>query len=353
MKTPIVSAVLAALILSLSSTVYAQNDSSTVAAARAIGTEGLRLAESGNCAEAIDRLERAEKLYHAPTTQTRLGMCYIETGQLVLGLEHLRKVVREPLAPDAPTAFINAKARAQKVLEENQGRVAQLNIEVATTSDVTPEVKVDGVVMPPALLGADRPTDPGSHTVEATAPGHLPASQDVSLTEGERKSLTFSLDPDLSLRAAEAAAQPSPASDTPEPTAQPLQAVPPAHPQKQGSNLMRVAGWTLITVGGVGLVTGTVAGILGLSTKSDLDDACGSDKVCPSSEKDKLDQLKTQSTIGTVGFVVGAAGLVSGAALLFLAPSSKKETNTSTAPRDGKSVAIQPGLGSVTLRGTF
>jgi len=347
MKTPIVSAVLAALVLSLSSAVYAQSDSSTVAAARAIGTEGLRLAESGNCTEAIDRLERAEKLYHAPTTQTRLGMCYIETGRLVQGLEHLRKVVREQLPLEAPMAFVNAKSRAQRVLEENQGRVAQLNLEVNTTTEVTPEVKIDGVSMPAALLGADRPTDPGAHSVEVTAPGHLPASAEVSVAEGERKALVFSLDPDLTPHAAEAAASPSTASDTAEAAANPSQAAQlQQQPQEHGSNLARVAGWSLITVGGVGLVTGAVASIIGFSKKSSLDDACGSDKVCPSSQRDNLDQLETASTIGTIGYAVGAAGLVSGAALLLLAPSSKPEARTA-AP------SIQPGLGSLTLRGTF
>ena len=36
-----------------------------VAAARELGIAGVKLADAGNCAEAIDKLARSEKMYHA------------------------------------------------------------------------------------------------------------------------------------------------------------------------------------------------------------------------------------------------------------------------------------------------
>src|SRR5688572_21340468 len=85
-------------ILTTTQTAWAgDDDASSTAAARIIGTEGLRLAEAGNCKDAIEKLERAEKLHHAPTTLTKLGECQIQIGRIVAGLESLRRVVREPM----------------------------------------------------------------------------------------------------------------------------------------------------------------------------------------------------------------------------------------------------------------
>src|SRR3954469_3008571 len=88
-----------------SSAAYADTSAADMAAARALGTDGIKLANRGKCAEAIEKLDRAEKLYHAPTTLERLGECHVEIGKLVLGTEELRRVVREQLATDAPKAF--------------------------------------------------------------------------------------------------------------------------------------------------------------------------------------------------------------------------------------------------------
>src|SRR5437868_14590708 len=72
------------------------------AAARSLAVEGLRLAQANNCAEAVPKLERAEKLYHSSVVSIRLGECYVSVGRLVEGTELLRKALREP-QPSEPT----------------------------------------------------------------------------------------------------------------------------------------------------------------------------------------------------------------------------------------------------------
>ena len=64
------------------------------AAARSLAVEGLRLAQANNCAEAVPKLEKAEKLYHSAVVAIRLGECYVSLGRLVEGTEILRKVLR-------------------------------------------------------------------------------------------------------------------------------------------------------------------------------------------------------------------------------------------------------------------
>src|SRR5690606_8120785 len=79
------------------------------AAARTLGTEGIKLANAGDCESAIDKLARAEALYHAPTILGRLGECQVALGKLVEGTENLNRVIREPLPANAPVAFKQAR----------------------------------------------------------------------------------------------------------------------------------------------------------------------------------------------------------------------------------------------------
>jgi hypothetical protein len=57
--------------------------------------------------------------------------------------------------------------------------------------------------------------------------------------------------------------------------------------------------------------------------KSDLDEACGASKQCGADQQDNLDTGKTFGTVSTVGFVVGAVGLVAGGYLFFTSGASK------------------------------
>ncbi len=149
-------------LLILPSVAAAEAQAEDIAAARSLGVQGIRLADDGKCADAIEKLERAEALYHAPTILGRLGECQVAVGHIVLGTENLNRVVREPLAPNAPAAFKAAQERAHKVLDSALPRIAYLTVKVEPMT-VTPTVTVDGASVPAALIGAERPTDPGPH----------------------------------------------------------------------------------------------------------------------------------------------------------------------------------------------
>src|SRR5262249_3824745 len=123
-----------------------------VSLARTLGLEGVKLADSGDCAGAIDRLQRAETLYHAPPILDRLGEWQVAVGKVVAGTESLQRVVREPLPAHAPQAFVAAQERAKKALQTALPRVAKLRVHVAAPAGVTPTVKVDGETVPLAAL---------------------------------------------------------------------------------------------------------------------------------------------------------------------------------------------------------
>src|SRR6478609_1201331 len=161
------------------------------AAARALAVDGLKLAQANNCVEAVPKLERAEKLYHSAVVASRLGECYVNVGRLVEGTEILRKVLREPQPGEPTPALSKALERAQKVLDAAKPRIAGLTIKVAAVQEMS--VKVDGTLVPGALIDTEIPVDPGDHAVEVAAPGFIKSGSRVTVAEGEKKSVTLTL----------------------------------------------------------------------------------------------------------------------------------------------------------------
>ncbi len=164
------------------------------ATARALGTEGVQMAASGDCRNAIDKLSRAEALVHAPTTALPLAQCEIQVGKIIAGTEILNRLVNEPLPPNPPPSWIDAKRRAQSILAPAQARIAKLKIHVDAAAGVPGPVAVtvDGTPLPAALLDADRLTDPGGHHVSARQ-GTLTADTDVQLGDGQALSVSLAL----------------------------------------------------------------------------------------------------------------------------------------------------------------
>jgi hypothetical protein len=312
-----------------------------IAAARSLGIQGVQLADAGKCPEAIEKLSRAEALYHAPTILGRLGECQVNVGQIVLGTENLNRVVREQLPPNAPAAFRTAQERARRVLNQALPRIGRLTVEVEP-KEAQATVTVSGAPVPKALFGVERPTDPGTHEVVANAPGYLPAQTSVVLAEGGTQTVTLQLMPDPN------AAPPPPVAPPPAPAATAADTRPP--PQAEHSKGNKTLAFVLLGVGGAGIVTGSVAGALALGKKGDLD--CP-DKRCSGSDADDLDSANTLALVSTIGFAIGLPAAAVGTILLFTGSSgSEKSAGSKSEP---KRFAATPyvGVGSAGVSGTF
>jgi hypothetical protein len=296
------------------------------AAARSLGVDGLKLAQAGNCVEAVPKLERAEKLYHAPVVASRLGECYVSLGKLVEGTEVLRKVLREPVPTDAPPALLKALERAQKALDSAKPRIAGITLKVATVSDLS--VKIDGDAVPSALLETEIPSDPGEHQIEANAPGFLRSSTRVTVAEGEKKTVTLTLTRDPNAPAPVAAAAPaSPAAESPvkqEPArSEAASSRDHAAPAPAGSP-NRTGAYVSLGIGVAALGAGGVLGFMTMQKHKDLKDSCP-DNVCTSDKQADLDDAKRLGNFSNIAFGVGAAGIIVGTVLYFTAGPSASE----------------------------
>jgi hypothetical protein len=302
-----------------------------------LAKEGIKLADEGNCAEAIERLGRAEQLFSAPTSLARLGECQVAVGRLVVGTENLQRVVRTELASTAPPAFKVARERARKVLEEALPRIARLTIKV-TPSPATISVTLDGEKVSSASLGTERAVDPGAHSLAASADGFEPATAKVSLGEGQKGAVTLELKPSAPSTAA--------APATPSASAAAAPSNPPGEPgPRPPQHRSNVVPYALVGVGVVAVGVGAAFGIIANGKKNDL--ACPN-KVCPSSESSHLDSAKTAATVSTIAVAAGSAAGLVGAILLLTSGRGSDEAST---PRPV--VVAGPHGGAVGLRGAF
>jgi hypothetical protein len=345
-----ISSVATLLLVSSSASAEEANAADT-AAARDLAIEGIKLADADRCAQAVDKLSRAEKLRHSAIVLGRLGECLIEVGKIVDGTEDLQRLLHEPLPPNPPANLVRARERAQTALDAAKPNLSYLAISVrGPTENVA--VTVDGQPMSSLLLDRERPTDPGEHLIEASAPGYTKASRRLTIGAGEKQEVTLKLAVDPQ------AAAPRPAASSPAPTevnsekpavAPPVQATTSnSGPEAASSSGSRMLSYVLMGAGTAVLAGGGVFGYLALNEKKDLDGKCPNN-VCVSSSKGTLDSANRDATISTILVGSGAAALAVGAVLFFTSGPSRSEEHPP--------VAFHPrayvGLGQVGVVSAF
>jgi hypothetical protein len=319
------------------------DEAADTATARSLGIEGVTLANAGNCKDAVEKLERAERLHHAPTTATRLGECEIEMGKLVRGTERLQRVIREPLAANAHAAFGAAVARAHKVLDAALPRIATLRIKVDAPPGTRLAVSVDDEPTSDAVVDTDRPIDPGTHTIKVSAEGFLAGSVTAALEEGQTKSVLVELHPDPDARKRARAGEAGPGAAG-------------AHGEGRGSKAPAIVAFG---AGALGLGLGIYAAVVVDDKKSALSSQCDADRVCPTELQRDIRDAKTWATVSTVGFATAGVGVATGLVLLLVSGSGSGSGSNAAANANAKAQAsglrMRPTFGatSVGVDGVF
>lgn len=302
------------------------------ATARELAKEGIAAEEDGNCKTAIDRLERAESLYHAPPHLQHLARCYQKTGRLVDATETWRKLTLESLPANSPPAFKEAVAEAEAELPKLEPRLGRLTIK---TKETYPDlvVEVDGKAWSSAAIGVPRVIDPGKHAVAARATGFEKSEQQVDVGEGKAAEVTVALAPGAASAAPTASASAS-NSAMPPPSDGPWKTV------------GLVAGGTGVAM----VIGGVVTGLIGKGKVDQLEKDCAGPRYsckAPNLESRK-DTIRTFQTTTNVLLIGGGVLAAAGIGLFLLAPSSK-------ASNSSISLQISPGIqgGHVSLTGSF
>ncbi|MGA3124226.1 MAG: hypothetical protein ABSF69_26000 [Polyangiaceae bacterium] len=278
------------------------------ATARALAREGFEAQQQGQYAIAADRFTRAEALVHAPTLLLGLARAQVGLSRLLEAQETYQRILREPMAPNAPAAFAKALEESKRELAALAPRLGWVTIQVGGAT--SPTVTLDDLAVPVAALGVRRACDPGAHWVKASAPGFAPAESTFVLVEGGEQTVTLAMDPLPEARAPSGRGEPgSPAATSSRSATMPLAIV-------------------SFGVGAAGLITGAVTGIVAASKHASLINggSCSKSGVCSPNESGAVGTFRTIANVSTVAWIVGGAGAAAGLAFVLTAPKSSPVT---------------------------
>jgi hypothetical protein len=323
-----------------SSTVHAETPNAEMrTAARELAREGADLAQAGKCDEALDRFQRAFAIVPAPTIAVHEARCLAQLGRLLEAADRYELVQRSPLEPGAPAAFTEAVEEARTALIALRPRIPRLKVQVSgiVADEPTLKVLLNDRELPHALLGVDRPIDPGTYTISASAKGRRTAREILEIEEGANHVIDLELSP---LTAKQPSApKPAPAATTETDTSIDAE----TEPERARSSTGRTVGWAFVGIGTAGVASGVITALLAQDKERALEADCDGLR-CPESARDDLDSMRLMRTLSFVGYGVGIAALATGGVLLL-----------SSADSSSNSARTELGLGvsKVFVRGSF
>jgi hypothetical protein len=154
-------------------------------AARELFQQGYQLQQSGHYTEALDKFSRAQTVVSAPTNLLHIAECQAQLGLLVEAAETYRGLISLTLPADAPAAFRAAQTQGAAEIQQIEARVPKVRIEVVPVNPPGLAVTIDDQPMNTALVGVDRPIDPGPHKIAVVASGYGREEKTVVIREKE------------------------------------------------------------------------------------------------------------------------------------------------------------------------
>ena len=268
-------------------------------AARDLATQGAQAFDAGQYAQASDFFRRAHELVPAPSIALLHARSLAKLGQLLEAVDIYEQTARFKLPDDAPPAYLQAVETAHSEMEDVRKRLPRLKLTLIGVGSGEPlQVSMDDKLTPEALLGVERPVDPGQHRIEARVAGQLRATRVLSMVEGESYSIELDLRP----------VQPEPKPES-EPSAT-------ESSTSNAHSWRKTGGYVALGLGALGLGIGTYTGVVALHHKSELDSVCH--PACPPSSADDLDAFRSNRTLSYVSFGIGLAAAGTGVLLLTL-----------------------------------
>jgi hypothetical protein len=279
---------------------------------------GLKLFDEQDFRAALIEFRRAFDIAPSPNVLYNIGQSCYQLQDYVCAQQTFDRYLREMGDKMAP----ERRKEIEAELGELKGRIAYLTI---TTTPPGAEVSIDENVMGKTPFTGPQPVSAGRRRITATLEGQPPVSKTIDVAGGDQAKITLT----FSSPSAPVASSAAPATTT----------SPPPPPKNSPTSA-----YVSFGVGAVGLSVGSIFGLLALSSKSKLDDACSTPKSCPRSAQQDIDALKRNGTVSTLGFLVGAIGVGAGVVLL-----------TTGSPAEARERGVSPwiGLGSAGLTGRF
>src|SRR3954464_12979423 len=283
---------LPALSVALCARPAAAQDKKELSKARAQFQRAIELEQAGDYSTALEQFRDVGQVRMTPQVRFHIASCEEKLGRLVTALGGYQLAVA-----DADSVGEDFKAEVEAAVTRLEASIPKLVIQRGSGAEAA-EIQLDGVALGASSVGVPVPLDPGPHAVSAKAPGALPFSQTVTISEHEQKSVDVVL--------------------TPEPQEQRVAAGTAAPVAVDKSNPRLVP----YVIGGVGIASLIGAGVLfsmRQNTLHDLEDQCGPNHdACPSSAAGDYSNLKVYNVTSQVALGVGVACVGTAVTMLVL-----------------------------------
>jgi hypothetical protein len=326
------------------------------APARVLFREARQLMDKERFDEACPKLEESLRLDHGMGTQFNLAHCWEKLGRTASAWGLFLDVTAAANAANQPKREAAARLRAN-ALEPQLSRVLIDVREPATGLTVLRA----GEEIGRAAWSTAMPVDPGTYAIEASAPGRISWSQEVSVVApGETVTVII---PELQNEQPEASAVVTDTAPRENATVR-IQDEPAG-----GIGTGRfVTSSVLAAVGVAGIVTGTLFGLKASSETSAARKLCSAgpsgtlcsrDQDLPEfdgglAERSEMEKHRQQAdraaVISYVGWGVGAAGLAASAIVFLTAPEQHDKSESARLRMDP---LLAPGLIGTSLSGSF
>lgn len=294
----------------------------------------------GNHERALAHFEAAHKIMHVPSTGAEVCQSQVDLGRLVEARETCLSVGRMPVGPREPEAFVRARKKAKELADDLAARIPTVRIAIASTAPgVVVSLTIDDEPMPLEALAVPRRLNPGAHVLVAQA-GATSKRVEFVLVERDEKVVEIDLAPPAPVEPTKAI---EPVTVTPPKSGDGARAA--VEAPRTGASArapLVVSGFGLAAVG---VVLGTVSGIVSLHHAGTLGDTCDGGR-CPPSMADDLSSARTWARVSNVSFAIAGVGAAVGVVGLLL-PGPKVE------PRTGVSASMWIGVGSIGVAGRF
>jgi Protein of unknown function (DUF1566) len=203
---------LLSLFITFGTSAFAETTPTDQALAQTLFDRGRELMAAKKFAEACDKFAESERLDPSVGTELNLGLCYESQGKMAAAWAAYRSAGARARRDGRREREQAARERAAAI----EPKLARISIALATGAEVTGlEVKLDGTLLGRATWDIAAPIDPGSHVVEARAPGHRSWTSKFDVDAPGTRTITI---PTLS---AEAAPPPSAPANTAVPSSAP------------------------------------------------------------------------------------------------------------------------------------
>lgn len=266
--------------------------------------EAKRSIAAGRLREGCSKLADSHRLDPAGGTVLLLAGCLERAGALASAWTRYH----EAIAFARRDGRDDRAERARASIQELEPRLPRLQLRLPEPRPKGFWVSLDGTRLPDTTWSSQLPVDPGSHQLEAGAPGY--ERWRFSLDAHERELTRVSV-PDLSRRETSS---------------------PPKAPANDSSTQLDLGILTLAGGGGA-LLAGVIAGVTALRWDSRADQQCPNRSCDDSTAVRTSEQAKRAATISNVALGLGAILSVAGLALIWTAGDESDGLSTHAAVR--------------------